>query len=193
MLGRRWQRRVAAEDGLTLPELLIASVLGLVVVGAAVTIFASGVANQPRIGERTAEIQQARTMSERLARELRQGSNASSATPGVLSILTYVPHVSCGSAAVGAAIRCRVFYSCNASGTCVRTECPPNLTSIGVGCGPTTTTVTGLADNNVFSFTPRTPGEAYVSIRLAFPATGGEDAITVQDGVALRNPPLGAS
>jgi hypothetical protein len=30
-----------------------------------------------------------------------------------------------------------------------------------------------------------------VGIRLQFPAENGDDAITIQDGVALRNPPLG--
>ena len=51
--------------------------------------------------------------------------------------------------------------------------------------------VTGLADNNVFTFSPRVPGQAYVTVRLAFPAANGDDAITLEDGVALRNPPLG--
>jgi hypothetical protein len=51
--------------------------------------------------------------------------------------------------------------------------------------------VEGLASNQVFAFTPKTPGQAMVTVTLAFPATEGEDAITIQDGAALRNPPLG--
>ena len=192
MLGDRIRGRVAADDGFTLVELLVATVIGFAVVGAAVSVFAAGVRSEPVARERAAQIQQARTMSETLSRELRQGSNAASTSAANLSILTYVPHVSCGSPTVGAATRCRIFYSCSASGTCTRTECPPNFTSIAVGCGTTTTVVTGLADNSVFTFTPRTPGQAYVTIRLPFPASNGDDAITLQDGVALRNPPLGS-
>ena len=30
------------------------------------------------------------------------------------------------------------------------------------------------------------PGQAYVTITLAFPAANGDDAITLEDGVALR-------
>ena len=187
------ERRLARDDGFTLVELLVATLIGFVVVGGAVSVFVSGVRSEPRARERAAEIQQARTMAETLSRELRQGSNALSTSAANLTVLTYVPHASCGSGTVGAATRCKIFYSCSSAGACTRTECGPNTTVVGPGCGTTTTVVSGLMDNSVFAFTPRTPGQAYVSVRLAFPATGGDDAITIQDGVALRNPPLGSS
>jgi prepilin-type N-terminal cleavage/methylation domain-containing protein len=188
---RAAKRRIAADAGFTLPELLIATVIGLMVVGAAVTVFSSAVRSQPEVSQRNAAIQQARTMSETLTRELRQGSNATTTSGDNLAILTYVPRAACGSTAVGPSTRCRVFYSCSSAGTCTRTECPPDFTAVGAGCGPTRTVVTGLADNNVFTFSPRVPGEAYVGVRLAFPAANGDDAITLHDGIALRNPPLG--
>ena len=160
MLGERIRRRTAADGGFTLVELLVATVIGLMVVGAAVTLFASGIRSEPRARQRAAQIQQARTMAETLARELRQGSNATSASSAALTILTYVPHPVCGSATVGAATRCKIFYSCSSGGSCTRTECPPNYTSIAAGCGIGVTVVSGLSDNNVFAFTPRTPGQA---------------------------------
>ncbi len=177
---------------MTLPELLIATLIGLMVVGASVTVFASGVQSQPKVSDRNAAIQQARTMAETLTRELRQGSNATTTSGGNLAILTYVPRTACGSPTPGTPTRCKVFYTCSVAGTCTRTECPPTFTAVGPGCGTTRTVVTGLADNNVFTFSPRVPGEAYVGVRLSFPATNGDDAITMEDGVALRNPPLGA-
>ena len=192
MTPRAAQQRIGADGGFTVPELLVATVIGLMVVGAAVTVFTSAVGSQPRVSDRNAAIQQARTMAETLTRELRQGSNATTTSGGNLVILTYVPHAACGSTATGAATRCKVFYSCSSAGTCTRTECPPNFTAVGAGCGATRTVVTGLADDDVFTFSPRVPGEAYVGVRLAFPATNGDDAITMEDGVALRNPPLGA-
>jgi hypothetical protein len=53
--------------------------------------------------------------------------------------------------------------------------------------------IEGLTSNNVFTFSPRTPGHSYISFALSFDAQSGDDAITIQDGAALRNPPLGAS
>ncbi len=51
--------------------------------------------------------------------------------------------------------------------------------------------VEGLSTNQVFAFSPALPGKAFVTIKLAFPAANGDDAITLEDGAALRNPPLG--
>ena len=199
-------KRVGASEGFTIVELLVAALAGLLVLGAAVALFTSAVRNQPRLDARNAEIQQARTMSDRVTRELRQGSNASycfgapqtcTTNQAQLMILTFVHHAvggTCGAApGAGPAIRCRVFYSCNTGGACTRTECPLSILQPGAGCGPTVTVVTGLSSNQVFTFTPRTPGEAYVGINLSFPAEDGNNAITLQDGVALRNPPLGSS
>jgi type II secretory pathway pseudopilin PulG len=183
--------RLGADDGVTLPELLIATVLGLLLIGAAAAVFTSGVSSQPKVSERNAEIQQARTMAETLTRELRQGANVTSTGGGNLMILTYVPHAACGTDTVGPAALCKIFYSCSSAGACTRTECPPSVTTPGGGCGTTEIVVTGLADNNVFAFSPRAPGQGYVNVRLALPAANGDDAITLQDGVALRNPPLG--
>jgi Tfp pilus assembly protein PilW len=192
---------VSSEGGWTLVEMLVATVLGLIVIGAGVTVFTASIGNQPRIDQRAAQIQQARTMSERLTRELRQGSNASSADPAHLMILTYTPHTqgtSCGSTAgVGTSveIRCRIFYACSTAGSCTRTECSQAVLTPPVGpttgCGPATTVVTGLMTNSVFTFSPRIPGQAYVAVHLAYAAENGNDAITIDDGVALRNPPLG--
>jgi type IV pilus assembly protein PilW len=77
------------QDGFTLVELLIAVVIGLLLVGSTVSLFTAGVRSEPRISERSAQIQEARTMAERLSRELRLGSNASSPNPSQLMILTY--------------------------------------------------------------------------------------------------------
>jgi prepilin-type N-terminal cleavage/methylation domain-containing protein len=184
-------RRSRADAGFTLPELLIATVLGLIVVGSAVAMFSTGIRAEPRAAERADAIQQARTMAERITRELRMGSNATSATPSELAILTYVPSGNCITSAPGSATRCRVFYSCSASGTCSRRQCGPNTIIPPLGCGPSEIAIEGLSSNQVFTFSPKSPGQAMVTVRLEFPATDGEDAITIVDGAALRNPPLG--
>jgi Tfp pilus assembly protein PilW len=186
----------SSEAGFTLVELIIGTALGLLVIGAAVTVFTASIGSQPLVDKRAAQIDQARSMSDRVTRELRQGSNASSTSAAQLMVLTYVPRTSCGASTVGPDIRCRVFYNCTTAGatsSCTRIECPPALLVPGTGCGPTTTVVTGLTTNQVFTFSPQTPGQAYVGISLQYPAENGDDAITIQDGVALRNPPLGSS
>jgi type II secretory pathway pseudopilin PulG len=185
------KRHLAAEAGFTLIELLIGGVLALLVIGAAASVFTSGIRAEPRIADRAHAIQDARVMEERITRELRMGSNATSPTPSQLTILTYVPTAVCGGSGEGPATRCRVFYSCATDGTCTRTECGPNTLVPPVGCGSPVRVVEGLASNQVFAFTPRIPGQAMVSVKLAFPATENEDAITIEDGAALRNPPLG--
>jgi prepilin-type N-terminal cleavage/methylation domain-containing protein len=194
-------RGIAREDGYTLPELLIALLLGLVVIGAGVRVLTSSVSTEPRARDRAALIQDARTMSERLTRELRQASDATSPTPTQLTVLTYVPHTAaCDGTArtdTSTAVRCRVFYSCTTAGTCTRTECPTTTlataTPTAPPCGPTVQVIDGLASDQVFAFSPRTPGHSYVALALSFPAEDGGDAITIEDGAALRNPPLGAS
>jgi prepilin-type N-terminal cleavage/methylation domain-containing protein len=176
------------EQGFTLPELLVATVLGLLVIGAAVTAFTGAIQSQPRVNSQAGAIQQARTTMERITRELRQGSSVPSATASQLSIITYVDSATCGGAASTTAISCRVTYSCS-SGTCTRTEAKPD----GTLPGPAVRVVSGLSSDNVFSYTaPSSTAPAYVGVTLALPATGGTDAITLSDGAALRNPAAGA-
>jgi prepilin-type N-terminal cleavage/methylation domain-containing protein len=195
------------EDGFTLPELLVATVIGLFLVGATVSLFTSALKSEPRARDRASQIEQARVMSERLTRELRQGSDAATLPTTCtgacsnLTLLTFVPSTpSCdGTPRTGtsAASRCRVFYSCSVAGTCTRVECPPTVASTATPtappCGPAVQVIEGLTSNNVFTFSPRTPGHSYISFALSFDAQSGDDAITIQDGAALRNPPLGAS
>jgi prepilin-type N-terminal cleavage/methylation domain-containing protein len=204
---RRRPHRPPGDAGFTLPELLIATVIGLFLVGVSVSLFVSAAKTQPRASDRSAQIQQARVMSERLTRELRQGSDATPLPAGCtapcsgLTVLTFVPSApTCnGAPRVGTstASRCRVFYTCATAGTCTRTECPPTVTATATPstptCGSPVQVISGLTSTQVFGFSPRTPGHSYISFALQFGAQKGDDAITIQDGAALRNPPLGAS
>ena len=179
LLGERLARAGRDEAGFTLVELLVATMLGLVVIGAAVTAFTASIQTQPSISSRASQVQQARVAMERITRELRQGQGWGSGTsnPSQLSVVTY-------SADCGATRPCEVTYSCTA-GTCTRR----------VGQGQAVQVVTGLATSDVFSYqsvnsppvAAPTPTTDYVNITLPFPAESGDDAITLQDGVELRN------
>jgi prepilin-type N-terminal cleavage/methylation domain-containing protein len=177
MLGR--------DDGFTLTELLVAMTIGVVVLGAGVMMFTAAISSQPKASARAAKVQQARTVSERVVRELRQGWAAPTATSSQLSILTYVYTTSatCEGGQPSCAIPRRVTYTCTA-GTCTRVEAEPD----GTNAGAATQVVTGLSNAIVFSYSPSSADPGWVGITLEFPADGGDDAITIEDGAALRNP-----
>lgn len=182
VLIHRLCSRASSAAGFTLPELLIAGMLGLVVIGSSVGVMAAGLRSEPRIAERTGDVQQAQVMMERITRELRQGATVPVATPSQLALVTFVNSASCGGVPGSAARSCLVTYSCT-SGTCTRTEANPD----GTGAAMPTTVITGLASDSVFSYSPNAADVRYVGVRLELEARDGDDSITLADGVAIRN------
>jgi type II secretory pathway pseudopilin PulG len=175
--------RLRDEGGLTLPELIVAAMISMVVLGAAVTLLTASLNSQPEVSERAGEIQRARTVMEQMTREVRQGSQVFVGSATQLSLITYVDKASCGGETATTAIQCRVDYSC-VSGACTRTESQPD----GSGSAPGVEVVSGLSGSDVFEYSPSTVDPTYIGMTMAFPASGSEDAITLKDGVALRNP-----
>ena len=175
------RRRARAEGGFTLTELLIAVAMGIIVLGGAAMVMMVAARSQPRLTERTAEVEKGRALVERISRELRQGEAVVSGTASTLAIDTYVKSASCGGAPASTAILCRVTYNCT-SGICTRIE-----QAIGGGGGVAVREVEGLNDTNVFTYAPSVATASYVGIRLSF-GGGGTEEITLQDGVTLRNP-----
>jgi type II secretory pathway pseudopilin PulG len=170
---------------MTLIELLLAALVGLVVIGGAFTMFAGAIHSQPRDTAKVVAIQEARTTLDRITRELRQGLEVvpSSPTPtsSQLAIVTYVKQASCGGAAASTAIPCRVTYTC--SGTaCTRVVSQPN----GSAPGPSSTVVSGLTSPNVFTYSPKATEADYVG--ASFSISGSGSPFVLSDGVALRNP-----
>lgn len=175
--------RLRDERGFALTELLIGTLLALALIGSAVGLFVTSVRSQPRTSDRAGDIGDARVFAESLSRELRQGVTVAIASPSQLEIVTYVKRASCGGTTAGSAIACQVTYTCS-SGACTRVAANVD----GSAPGPAVQVVAGLADENVFSYSPDAVAPTYVGIRLAIEAAPGEDAITLEDGVALRNP-----
>jgi len=170
------------ERGFTLIELMIATAVGLVVVGGALTMFIGAVRSEPRAASKVAAIQQARFTVDRITRELRQGLETPTTLANKLAIVTYVKAATCGGAAATTSIPCRVTYTCE-TGKCTRVVAQPN----GSAPGPAVQVANGLASNNVFSYSPPSPADpTYVGVSFAFTSDG--QPITLTDGVALRNP-----
>ena len=181
-LLRRARGRLAASEGVTLVELLLATSLGLVIIGGSIGVLVSGIRSEPRLAERSADIQAARVAMENLTREIRQGELVTSATSGQLVLVTNVNSATCGGASSTSVRSCRVTYSCS-GGQCTRRETNPD----GTGTAPARVVVQGLSSNPVFSYSPSAAAPTYVGITLKFPTGSGDDSITLTDGVSMRN------
>ena len=173
---------ISEERGFTLPELLVGMVVCLIVAGGAMTVVQMAVKAQPRISDRANQVQQGRTMIERLSRELRMGETVTGASSTGLTILTYVDQETCGGLAATSANFCRVIYACSAD-ECTRTIRNPD----GTGSAPARVAVSGITGPNIFTFSPSATSPSYVGMKLEYPAGNGDDAITLDDGVSLRN------
>jgi hypothetical protein len=161
----------------------MASVIGLALLGSATMVFTTAIQSQPRASSRNTDIIQARTTMERITRELRQGWSVPSAGPTQLSILTYVKSATCGGAYSTTSRACRVTYTCSST-SCTRVEANPD----GTGTGPSQTVISGFSGPNAFTYSPSSSDPSYVGVEISYPADGGGDTITLEDGVALRNP-----
>lgn len=202
----RWLRaRLAArggEAGLTLIELLVASAMAIVVVGAVGTMLVSAMRNQPDASGRAQNISSARWVLERLTREIRNGIAVDQASPSSVSLRTYVRRTSCGGSGVlsstSPAIECEVTYTCTTT-TCSRIEAAP-----GVYTGTATTIFSGLSNSQVFCYVPSTNVDptscgavsaevndtTHIGVTLRIPNPRGPAAITISDGASLRNATL---
>lgn len=184
---RRTLQALRSERGLTMVELLVASSMAIIVIGAASLLVIVAVRTQPRISDRNAAIQEGRVLEERFARELRQSYDVEpGANSQTITFDTYLRRTACGGPAetnaTQPAIACRVTYSCTA-GICDRSE----RNADGSGTPLVQQLVKGLSSSAVFGYSPDATNPDYVTMRLVFPATGGDDAVTLDDGVDLRN------
>jgi type II secretory pathway pseudopilin PulG len=189
-------RTCPREGGFTLVELLVASTMGVVVLGAVGSLVVSAMKDQPRISESAQDISTARWVMERMTREIRNGVRVDNATSSSVSFQTYVRHSTCGGAGVLASsspsIKCEVTYTCTTT-YCSRIEGPVVEPTPEVFTGTETRIFEGIDSSDVFSYVPAEPepdSEAtFIKITLHMPnpdgAAGG--GTTVSDGASLRN------
>jgi type II secretory pathway pseudopilin PulG len=195
-------RRLAREEaGLTLVELLVASAMSVVLVGAVGAMVVSSVRTQPQVSKRAQNVSSARWVMERLTREIRNGVRVDVATASKVSFLTYVRRTSCGSGALpeskSPAIKCEVTYECTTT-YCSRIEAKE-----GVYTGTATKIFSGINSSSVFCFVPSTEsdpltcgsaasakGSTYIGVGLRIPNPTGSGNLTVSDGASLRNATL---
>jgi type II secretory pathway pseudopilin PulG len=188
LLSRR-TRIAHSEAGLTLVELLVASALSVVVMGAVVTLVIGAVRDQPKISKQSQNITTARGVLERMTREIRSGIAVTSSGASKLSFEGYVRHSTCGGstllASSAAPIVCSITYECSVT-SCSRLESPKGSTS-----GTPQLIFSGINSSQVFTYAPNATAPTYVKVTLRLPNPSGTGALTISDGASLRNATLG--
>lgn len=176
------------EAGFTLVELLVASAMGVIVLGAVGSLVVSAMKDQPKISKRAQNISTARWVLERLTREIRNGVKVDQATASTVSFQTYVRHSTCGGtgtlASTSPSIKCEVTYTCTTT-SCSRIEAAP-----GVYTGTAKTIFEGIGSSDVFSYSPSAAEATNITITLLMPNPSGPAALTISDGASLRNATL---
>jgi prepilin-type N-terminal cleavage/methylation domain-containing protein len=197
-----------SERGYTLIELLVAIVLALVVAGAAMSFLIVTTDQQNVVASRAVSARQAEVVLQRLTREVREAQNIVSATTGTnttpvnvtygagsSSVSFYLPGA--GSTSAGT----RVTWTCTAGASCTRTTGTTTVTELtGVSSAnftPISSSGATLASNAGTGSSPSYPSAFDIALQVkvisqldagqTHVAAGITSAITVQDGVTLRN------
>lgn len=190
------------EAGMTLIELLVAMIMGIIVVGGATAMLISAVRAQPKQQQQAESISTARYELERMTREIRNGVSLTTASANNVSFVARVRRTSCGGAASTStttpAIQCQIVYSCTTS-ACTRVEREVGKTSGGTP----TMIVTGIDSPEVFCFVPSANADptecgvakagtspTYIGVTLHVPNPSGPGSLTVSDGASLRSATL---
>lgn len=186
------------ERGMTLIEVLVATLMSVIIVGAACAMLISAVREQPAISRKAQNVTTARYQLERVVREIRNGVQLETTSPAELTMVTRVRRVSCGGAVQtdpnADPVECKVTYRCSGK-SCTRAE----ATLEGAVVGTATVALSGIGSTNVFCFVPSAeadptecgapkPGSTptYVGINLQVPNPEGPGLLTVSEGATLR-------
>jgi type II secretory pathway pseudopilin PulG len=201
----RLRRRLGGIDdeaGMTLIELLVAMIMGIIVVGGATAMLISAVRTQPQQQEQAESISTARFELERMTREIRNGINVTVSSPSNVSFVARVRRTSCGgglpTSASAPSIQCQIVYGCTTT-SCTRIERQVGSTSGGTP----TTIVRDIDSSSVFCFVPSAnadptecgPAKAgtsptYIGLTLSVPNPRGSGHLTISDGASLRGATL---
>lgn len=162
---RSLRREVLADDrGMTLVELLVAAAMGIVVLGAVLTMMDSSQQIQARDAEWALTMQEGRAGLARMARDIRQATKVETAEGGKIVFLATI-----ANKAWQIKYECGVAQSGTTYDQCVRyaAEQGKSLPSSGV---PTVNEV--LNPTAVFSYSPSTSSPDLVTLKVELPAKG---------------------
>lgn len=190
---------VGDESGMTLIEMLVASLMSVIIVGASCAMLISAVRDQPALSRKAQNVTTARYQLERIVRELRNSEVLETATPSEVELVSRVQRTTCGGSAqtdpAAEPIKCKVAYRCSGK-TCIRSE----ATMEGSPVGTSAVALSGVGSTSVFCFVPSretdptqcgeppTDGTipTYVGVNLQVPNPEGPGLLTIADGATLR-------
>lgn len=163
----RWslRREVLADDGgMTLVELLVAAAMGIVVLGAVLTMMDSSQQIQARDAEWALTMQEGRAGLARMARDIRQATKVETAEGGKIVFLATI-----ANKAWQIKYECGIAQSGTTYDQCVRyaAEQGKSLPSSGVS-----TVNEILNPTTVFSYSPSTSSPDLVTLKVELPAKG---------------------
>ena len=148
-------RALRCEGGFTLVELTISMSMLIAVLAIATPLITTAMRSEPELRERSANVQEARIVLDRLTREIREGVSA--VTAGALHLVSPTaptpasrPVAAPRSSPERAPTLCRVTYQC-VGGLCRRTEAREDGAS---PASPAWSSIRGLQTNNIFAYTP---------------------------------------
>lgn len=193
------------ESGMTLIEVLVASMMSVIIVAASCAMLINAVRDQPVLSNKAQNVTTARYQLERMVREIRNGVRVEG-TPSAssMTLVAQVRRVTCGGAPQtdpsAEPLQCEINYSCTAD-TCTRTE----LTSTGIPAA-TSIAASGIGSTEVFCFVPSASGDStecgeaqtgenaepptYIGVNLEVPGPEGPGLLTISDGATLRSATL---
>jgi Tfp pilus assembly protein PilW len=187
------------EAGMTLIELLVAMIMGMIVLGGTTAMLISAVRDQPQQSKQAQNVTTARFELERITREIRNGVKVTtSSSSSAVSFVARLRRITCGGAVPTdpstPARECQVTYTCGTT-SCARVEAEP-----GAETGSATTVVTDIDSAEVFCYVPSSNADptqcgpaktgtspTYIGVTLRVPNPSGSGHLTVSDGASLRS------
>lgn len=159
------------DRGFTLVELLVATAIGLALIGVTVALVTSALQSEPRSTNRSSQIEAGRVMLERITRELREGCRVEPVA-GKEAGQSLAVFMDCDTGPT-------YNYTCE-TGQCEREDVEKGTSALmvdGLEVEGEAWPVFVLSDDN-----------DYVEIQLRFPrAEADGESVTLSDGVAMRN------
>jgi type II secretory pathway pseudopilin PulG len=178
---KRARRALSDQSGVSLIELLVVILLGVIIFGVPGMLWLGQRNTQDTVENRAEATRQAESLLERMTREMRQATSATVLNSQVIDLVVPIVPVP----AAGNTLR-RVRYDCSQDQECTR-----DTGTVGGGLtGSPTAVITGVTNTDIFSATTTPAGAVnYIGVKLdkKLVVHGTTSSVELTDGVGLRN------
>ncbi|MEA2346339.1 MAG: hypothetical protein QOG62_126 [Thermoleophilaceae bacterium] len=158
---------------MTLIELLIATTMSLVVMGAAMGFLATGQRSAQQTGSRAETLGAQRVVLERMTRDMRQAQTVNVVSPSIVDLQIPAP---------GTTLLRPVRYDCSQASSCRRQQGVPG----GALSANAATILTGV-QSATFSTSSVAASQDYIQVELVVRTPGRTQGAALSAGVFVRN------